>query len=185
MLNHAQLVAVVQAICARAKPGVALWTLEGPTPLALKWRTRSPLSSGERVLFQLAWAVWNSSSSKATVGDLLRSLDKGSLAFVASLLVAIADGNAVAIDAWLAAQGPEQQVQEAPKRAADAWAGVVNARAELGKLLDGVPAGAPRYWQLERLREQLAGIASHVATLQNELADEANGSGSAGGARHG
>lgn len=185
MRNHAQLVAVVQAVCARVAPGVKLWTLDGPTDVARKWHRRNPLSSGERVLFNVAWAVWNSDNVKATVADLVTRLDGRSLAFVASLLAALADGNPLAIDRWLAEQDPARQQQQAPDRAAAAWKATLDARAELGKLLDAETVGGPRYWKLEQLREHLAGMAASLAKLQNELADEANAAARTEGSRNG
>lgn len=103
MRDHEQLVAVVQAICRRIPKDVVLWTAEGPTDLAVRWLKRSPLSAGERVLFQVAWAVWNGTSSKLALGGVFHRMDGAQQTFVGSLLIALG-GGAHGVDLWLEAE---------------------------------------------------------------------------------
>lgn len=78
-----------------------LWTPMGPTPTAIEyWRADGgPLSSGERVVFLLAWAAWNGGGG-LPVDALLASLSPRILVAVGHLLVAYAQG-ADAIDEWI------------------------------------------------------------------------------------
>ncbi|WP_375764826.1 hypothetical protein NR798_24220 [Archangium gephyra] len=105
-MTDAQLVAVCRVVCARTKKSVPgeLWTERGPTELALQLRESNPWSSGERALFQVAWAVWNSEASTLTLGELLNALYGEHLVFVGSLLVAMGQGSE-AVSRWLKAQG--------------------------------------------------------------------------------
>lgn len=101
MRNDAQINAVCGAVCRRfGKP--SLWRSYGPTELAVSWLESSPLSSGERVLLLLAFAIYNGEGG-LTVGALLGTLSASHLSWVASLFSAIADG-ADAVDRWLASQ---------------------------------------------------------------------------------
>jgi hypothetical protein len=103
MRNDAQLNAVCTAVCRRmGKP--SLWRSSGPTELAFSWVEASPLSSGERVLLLLAFAIYNGSGG-LSVGSLLATLSGNQLAFVGSLLVAIGNG-AAGVDEWLRINAP-------------------------------------------------------------------------------
>lgn len=94
------------AACARvllARVGLAyLWALNGPTERACEMYDASagggPLSSGERAMLLLAFALWNG-GRHLVAADLL-SLDDGNLAAVGTLLSAVAMGSE-AVDVWL------------------------------------------------------------------------------------
>jgi hypothetical protein len=65
-----------------------LWTDEGPTRVACDYVKRgSPLSSGEHLLLQVAFDLWNG-MGKANVDDLLSTLDPRNLRAVAAALLA-------------------------------------------------------------------------------------------------
>lgn len=105
MRNDAQINAVCQAVCRRfGKP--SLWRSYGPTELAVSWLESCPLSSGERVLLLLAFAIYNGEGG-LTVGTLLGTLSEAHLAWVASLFSSIS-GGADAVDRWLASVEPKE-----------------------------------------------------------------------------
>ena len=103
-----QLAAVCIAVCRRIPEDVELWTLDGPAELAKRWRKRSPLSSGERVLLLVAWALWNNSTPRILFADVVHSLSGDNLAFLGGLLVALAGGSE-AIDGWLEILGTRHE----------------------------------------------------------------------------
>ena len=79
-----------------------MWTPDGPTDesVASLQAGGGPLSSGERVVLQVAWAFWNG-AEQATLADVVYRLDGGNLRAVAMLMLAVARG-ANAIDEWIA-----------------------------------------------------------------------------------
>ena len=98
--SESQLIRVCRAICSRARLA-ELWTSDGPTAQAtdLLERDGGPLSSGERMVFLVAWSIWNG-SGHVTVGDVLRQLDSVSLTMLGKLMLAAGQGGG-AIDAWI------------------------------------------------------------------------------------
>ena len=102
--NDAQLARVCELLCARVgKPG--MWQVLSPTSgeatdTACDFKAGNPWSHGERLMFDVAWAVWNQSVSP-DFGELINVLDSERLALLGRLLIAIAGGSA-AIDRWLA-----------------------------------------------------------------------------------
>jgi hypothetical protein len=104
--DEAQRVRAVRALLARI--GLAsLWTDEGPTPLAMKYRARSPLSSGETVMVQAAWDVWNG-EGKLLLADVLDALDLPNTSALCGLVVAEKVGGP-AIEQWIAEQERERE----------------------------------------------------------------------------
>ena len=104
MRDDRQLAAVCCAVCRRIQKDVVLWTHEGPTELAKRWKKRSPLSSGERVLLLVAWTLWNNSTPRIQFSAVIDTLDGDNLVFIGALLVALGSGMAE-VDRWLEAQG--------------------------------------------------------------------------------
>ena len=98
--NDQQLAAVCQALCRRARLGL-MWTAVPPavTPACKALLRRNPHSHGERLLYDVAWALWNG-RGKPDLYELVHVLDSSNLAAVGKLLTAIARGPA-AIDSWL------------------------------------------------------------------------------------
>lgn len=80
-----------------------LFTVDGPTPRAVELfqAKGAKLSTGEAIMFEMAFGIWNGRSTDAGVvlGDLLR-LDSVNLQAVGELLAAAA-GGAEDLDAWL------------------------------------------------------------------------------------
>jgi hypothetical protein len=105
-----QLALVCRALCTRAGVPDA-WTPDGPAGVAFAVQEgRDPLSSGQRVLVLVAWALWNGTGD-LTIARLLDVLDGEHVRALAGLLVARVDG-ADAVDAWLRDHGPRlRQVQ--------------------------------------------------------------------------
>jgi hypothetical protein len=65
-----------------------LWTPEGPTRLACQYIDKgSPLSSGEHLILQVAFDLWNG-RGKAKIDDLLCTLDERLLRAVARAILA-------------------------------------------------------------------------------------------------
>lgn len=92
-------------IAGRIRPG--LWALSPrgdlrPTDeaLALDDDGGGTLSSSEKVLFDLAWSIWNSHNDGPSMGSILRRLDSVNTRFVGELLVALS-GGLDAIDQWI------------------------------------------------------------------------------------
>lgn len=108
MRDDKQTAAVCCALCRRIPMDVELWTETGPTDLALRWRKKSPLSSGERCLLLVAFAVWNGGLPRVTLAQVLESLHGAQLAAVGSLLVALGTEGGrerwAAIDRWIDSQ---------------------------------------------------------------------------------
>ena len=79
---------VIQRLLAPHHALARLWTPTGPTDLACKYFEHgSPLSSGEVILLDVAFAIWNG-DGKATVGDLLCTLDERNLRAVCEAILA-------------------------------------------------------------------------------------------------
>lgn len=82
-----------------------LWTPEGPTPLAqdLLQQNGGTMSSGQRVLFLLAWVIWKTplDPTKLKASEILGCLDDDHLHLVGTLLGAISHGHE-ALQQWLA-----------------------------------------------------------------------------------
>lgn len=102
-----QLVRICNVLLASVSKG-ARWSDGSPTAKALSLRDSSggPLSSEERVMLLLAWAVWDGGGG-LKVADLIASLDPRRLELVGSLLIAVSKGQA-ALDAWLEANEPKK-----------------------------------------------------------------------------
>jgi hypothetical protein len=80
------------------------WTANG---CSLKAGARPGLSSGELILYQAAWAFWNSSSphgKKSALGDVYFRIDAPRQRMIGELLIAYSEGPN-ALDAWLAVYG--------------------------------------------------------------------------------
>jgi hypothetical protein len=97
--NDKQRAAVCRAVCNHA--GLNLWTDNGPTERAKALLTQNggPMSTGERIMFLAAWALWNGHGS-VLFADVIERLDGPNLECLGSLLVALAQG-VDALDAWL------------------------------------------------------------------------------------
>ena len=87
----------------------SLWSFEGPTDRAAELLEAGGgnLSSGEAIMLDLSWAVWNGNQLKHKNGgyvmgfrDLINRLDQSNLQVVGSLLVAIAQGPE-RLDEWI------------------------------------------------------------------------------------
>ncbi len=85
-----------------------LWTEKGPTQEAreLLDQNGGPLSSGERVVLLVAWALWNGAGN-LTVAELVERLFGSHLAAIGTLLVSMSHGRD-GIDDWLAVQLEEK-----------------------------------------------------------------------------
>lgn len=94
-----QRAAVCRAVCAQA--GLKLWAKDGPTERAkeLLAQDGGPMSTGERVMFLAAFALWNG-HGKVLFADVCDRLDRPNLECLGSLLVALGRG-VDAVDAWL------------------------------------------------------------------------------------
>lgn len=81
-----------------------LWGHGGPTDEAIRLRDQNHegYSSGERVLCQLVWDMWNGTGN-ARIDDLMHRLDPTRFNVVTSFLAAFSGGDQ-AIEAWIAAQ---------------------------------------------------------------------------------
>lgn len=72
-----------------------------PTPAAIRWwREGAPLSSGETIIFRVAWDVWNGEGG-ATLGTLLSSLSPRLIEAIGRLLIAYSQGPHQ-VDEWIA-----------------------------------------------------------------------------------
>lgn len=78
---------VIRRLLAPHHALAGLWTEKGPTKLACDYLEGSPLSSGEQLLLQIAFAIWNG-HGRATVADLLCTLDERNLFAVCAALLA-------------------------------------------------------------------------------------------------
>ena len=86
--------AAIRAFLSKAAHGrlEKFWTDKGPTDKAVFYVDKgSPLSSGETLLLNVAFDVWNG-SGHATVGDLLTTLDNENLAAVIELMLVARPG---------------------------------------------------------------------------------------------
>lgn len=98
--NDRQLAAVCRSLLDDVRLG-GLWTPEGPTDLACRYRQDGgPFSSGEQIAFEVAWDLWNG-GGKASVGDLLYRLDHRLRTRIGTLLLC---RDAAGVDRWLAEQ---------------------------------------------------------------------------------
>lgn len=100
--NDQQRAAVCEALCAKAGL-VALWTTnDGPSEKAKQLLTENgrPMSTGERIMFLAAWAIWNGEGT-VLLADVIERLDDSNLETVGTLLVALAQGG---IESWLEEQ---------------------------------------------------------------------------------
>ena len=102
MRNDAQAARVAAALCDHLPRLRGLWRSDGPTIDPAKL---GPCSSGERVVWEVAWSVWNNWRGKVRLPDLMR-LDGDHLERIGELLVAVGKGRAEAIDAWLELHEP-------------------------------------------------------------------------------
>ena len=99
----------------------SVWTLEGPTDLAVAWLASSPLSHGEKVMLQIAFDFWGG-FGKAQFADIIGVLDGRRSRDVFELARAYSVG--AAVEEWIA------------KKAKDAEAEVMTARiAELEAMI--------------------------------------------------
>jgi hypothetical protein len=99
--NDKQRATVCEALCAQV--GLRdFWTEEGPSAQAkeLLKEEGGTMSSGERIMFLTAWAVWNG-HGKVLFADVIERLDDTNLEAVGNLLVAFATDS---IDEWLKIQ---------------------------------------------------------------------------------
>lgn len=96
-----QLAAVCQALCDRTTALGLCWTINPPGVTARNRQLlrRFPHSHGERLLYDLAWSLWNGRRNPA-LNELVNVLDRGNLTAVGALLIAIAYGPD-GIDRWL------------------------------------------------------------------------------------
>ena len=107
---------VCRTLADQVRPG--LWGDDTGPSQGAKHLDPGVLSPGERVLWDLAWAVWNSAAvAGPSVTDLAR-LDETRLILVAGLLAAIAmDGPTVGswnrsnVDHWLKLHAPAEEVR--------------------------------------------------------------------------
>lgn len=78
-----------------------LWTQDGPTHAALKYRDANggPLSSGERILLLAAFDLWNG-SGELKLSEVPGPLDPQKARKLLSLLSAMTSGSD-AVDQWL------------------------------------------------------------------------------------
>lgn len=97
-----QRAAVCRAVCEQA--GLHLWTDDGPTERgkALLPQEGGPMSTGERIMFLAAWALWNGHGT-VLLADVVDRLDEPNIECLGSLLVALAHGSD-AVDEWLEAR---------------------------------------------------------------------------------
>jgi hypothetical protein len=98
-----QRAAVCRTVCAQA--GLTFWTEDGPTERAkqLLKDDGGPMSTGERIMFLAAFALWNG-HGKVLFADVADRLDGPNLECLGTLLVALSQG-AEAVDAWLDRHG--------------------------------------------------------------------------------
>lgn len=78
-----------------------LWNEDGPTELAMDLLDADGggFSSGERIMFLVAWQIWNG-DGKVKIEDVAYRLDQRNTAAVGSLLVAMSGGPGD-VDRWL------------------------------------------------------------------------------------
>jgi hypothetical protein len=98
--SEAQRARVCRVLCERARLG-GMWTGEGPTEEAvlLLQRDGGPLSSGERIVLLVAFAVW-SGEGKVLLDDVVCRLDQRNLHAIGTLMAAVANGGC-AIEQWI------------------------------------------------------------------------------------
>ena len=108
MLRNGQLARIANALCIRSglHPRGICWTSRGPSKEALAVEAGDfGCSSGEALIVQTAFAVWNNFNRKAAVlGDLLGTLSGCHLIAIGELLVAIGkaeEDQGAAVEAWL------------------------------------------------------------------------------------
>lgn len=78
-----------------------LWGLHGPTPEAATASSEPfNLSKGEQVLLDVCWDLWNPLNRKASLGDIMSTLDGRLQLAVAGLLWATVEGPD-AVDQWI------------------------------------------------------------------------------------
>lgn len=100
MRDDAQLAQVCQTLCSLVRlPG--MWRDGEVTEKAVALLKKNPMSHGERLMFETAWALWNG-GAKPDLGELVNTLDGKNLHAIGTLLIALADGSSEAIDWWLA-----------------------------------------------------------------------------------
>jgi hypothetical protein len=96
--NDLQISIVAEILLASVhKPN--LWTADGPTDACMALLRRNPWSHGEKLLFEVAWALWNGRKTPH-FRDLVHVLDAPSLARIGRLMVAMA-GDSAAIWEWV------------------------------------------------------------------------------------
>lgn len=113
-----ELAAVCQALCDRTTGLGACWTIAPPgiTARNRQLLRRNPHSHGERLLYDLAWVLWNGCRTP-DLRELVHVLDRGHLAAVGELLTAIAFGPD-GIEAWLDENAPDCRTGSTKKRRA-------------------------------------------------------------------
>lgn len=131
-----QLAAVCQALCDRTTALGVCWTIDPPgiTARNRQLLRRFPHSHGERLLYDIAWALWNG-RRKPDFYEMVNVLDRDNLLAVGEILSAIAFGSD-GIDAWLN--------ETAFERAARSTGGARSVAAETPRLPPGAvqPAAA-------------------------------------------
>lgn len=105
--NDIQLARCCRALCERVRL-IGMFTESGPTKQAVKLYQDNGgyLSSGETVMLMAAFAFWNSSNDKLSLGRILAVLDNSHTVALASLMAAYA-GGAAEVEKWLARYGKE------------------------------------------------------------------------------
>ena len=110
--NDAQVSAVCAALC---DPLPALHGLWGPGGCSIAPTGLGAAFSGERVVWELSWALWNgyrASRKPCGLADLMR-LDNDNWRRIGTLFVALADiRGSVAVDEWLEAQAPRLRARD-------------------------------------------------------------------------
>ena len=100
--TEGQRAAVCRSICTHAGlQAFGFWDDDGATEIAIDYLERDggPLSSGERIMFLVAWSIWNGEGN-VRLDDVAYRLDGRNLTAVASLLACMA-GGADDVDRWL------------------------------------------------------------------------------------
>ena len=81
-----------------------LWTTDGPSPecLRLAKANGGHLSTGERIMFGVAWDLWTNGEFKISFFELVQSLDQERLRCIAELMLAMkCDDGGRAVGNWL------------------------------------------------------------------------------------
>lgn len=92
--------AVCGTLCQAVELGT-MWTTAGPSKHASQLLSDNggSLSSGERIMFLAAWALWKGRGN-LQLAELVEHLDRDNLGKIGALLISLGEGS-TAIDAWL------------------------------------------------------------------------------------